>query len=62
LAELQAVEESFYMHKQNSEAEGHMSSNITRASKQKCKDFDLNEVTCQIASRNIIYNKNKEKH
>ncbi|KAK1693064.1 hypothetical protein QYE76_009761 [Lolium multiflorum] len=44
LAELQAVEESFYMHKQNSEAEGHMSSNITRASKQKCKDFDLNEV------------------
>ncbi|XP_051216244.1 protein FAR1-RELATED SEQUENCE 5-like [Lolium perenne] len=44
LAELQAVEESFYMHKQNSEAEGHTSSNITRASKQKCKDFDLNEV------------------
>nr|XP_051196902.1 protein FAR1-RELATED SEQUENCE 5-like [Lolium perenne] len=44
LAELQAVEESFYMHKQNSEAEGHMSSNITRASKKKCKDFDLNEV------------------
>ncbi|KAK1631798.1 hypothetical protein QYE76_006113 [Lolium multiflorum] len=43
LAELQAVEESFYMHKQNSEAEGHMSSNITRASKQKCRDFDLNE-------------------
>ncbi|KAK1601081.1 hypothetical protein QYE76_008360 [Lolium multiflorum] len=44
LAELQAVEESFYMHKQKSEVEGHMSSNITRANKQKCMDFDLNEV------------------
>ncbi|KAM0878391.1 hypothetical protein ACQ4PT_034910 [Festuca glaucescens] len=44
LAELQAVEASLYTHKQNSEPEGHMSSNITRANTQKCKDFDLNEV------------------
>ncbi|KAK1608564.1 hypothetical protein QYE76_032237 [Lolium multiflorum] len=44
LAELQAVEASLYTHKQNSEPEGHMSSNITRENTQKCKDFGLNEV------------------
>jgi hypothetical protein len=45
LAELAAVEASLYTHKQNSEPEGHMSSNITRANTQKCRDFDLNDVT-----------------